>query len=411
MPVRQLVTLGAQIAEGMAAAHAAGVVHRDLKPGNVMVDERGHARIVDFGLAKFALEGQQHSAGSLSTMPGTILGTVSYMSPEQAAGRPAITASDQFALGVILYEMATGRRPFDRITRVETLRAILRESPISPEEIRPAARGTPGLGDPALPGQGPRGPLPRDRRPGPGPHRHRRPPGSPAHRAGPPPAALFTAGSRLVGRQRETGEIQHIVREGARLVTLTGAGGSGKTRLAQKAAAELADAMEGGVFFVELAALGDPRLVLPTICEAAGVPTDASRDHLRALTEVWGEPGRPPTLLVLDNFEHLLEAAPRVAALLERCPALIVLVTSREVLHLYREREYPVLPLPSPPDQILPLECSANTRRSSCSSSVRAPSCPHFRLDQDNAAAVAGSAANSTGCPWPWSWRRRESSC
>ena len=137
LPVRQLVTLGAQIAEGMAAAHAAGVVHRDMKPGNVMVDERGQPRIVDFGLAKFALPGPERSAASLSTMPGTILGTASYMSPEQAAGRPATAASDQFSLGIVLYEMATGRRPFDRVTRIETLRAILRESPISPDEIRP----------------------------------------------------------------------------------------------------------------------------------------------------------------------------------------------------------------------------------------------------------------------------------
>ena len=134
VPTRKLLELATQVAEGLAAAHAAGIVHRDLKPANVMVSKHGYAKILDFGLAKLVtpesdeVSGLQTAAGD-GTRPGMVMGTVGYMSPEQASGRPTDFRSDQFSFGSILYEMATGKRAFERGTTAETLTAIIREEP------------------------------------------------------------------------------------------------------------------------------------------------------------------------------------------------------------------------------------------------------------------------------------------
>jgi len=127
-PARAL-EIATQIAEGLAAAHGAGVVHRDLKPENVFVTKEGRAKVLDFGLAKLrtALSGPQEAG--FETAPGTLLGTVAYMSPEQARGEEADARSDLFALGAILYETLSGRPPFLRSTGVLTLTAILNDAP------------------------------------------------------------------------------------------------------------------------------------------------------------------------------------------------------------------------------------------------------------------------------------------
>jgi Tfp pilus assembly protein PilF len=148
LPAKQTLDIGAQLADGLAKAHAARIVHRDLKPENVMITRDGFVKILDFGLAKLradaeaGLDSPQPVASEAMTEPNTaigiLLGTAGYMAPEQAQGLPADYRSDQFALGTILYEMATGRRAFARDSVVQTLSAIIDAEPRPIAELNPS---------------------------------------------------------------------------------------------------------------------------------------------------------------------------------------------------------------------------------------------------------------------------------
>ncbi len=142
--LRTLLLYMAQAAEGLAKAHAAGIVHRDLKPDNIMISQDGYAKVLDFGLAKLTEAGPAAAPGSevttaaaSPTRDGAILGTVGYMSPEQVQGRTVDQRSDIFSFGCILYEAATGQRPFRGDSDVEVMHRILREKPPPVDELNP----------------------------------------------------------------------------------------------------------------------------------------------------------------------------------------------------------------------------------------------------------------------------------
>lgn len=218
--------------------------------------------------------------------------------------------------------------------------------------------------------------------------------------AGPVPAArparLPEPATRLVGRTHETRSVADLLQGlDARLVTLTGPGGTGKTRLALAAAQAAAPAFPGGVYWVPLAALTDPALVPAAIARRLELSTTG-----RSLSDAVAELGSAPLLLVLDNFEQVVAAAPLLGELLAGVPSLTMLVTSRMVLHIYGEYEFAVPPLAVPAAKALPTvatlsEFAAITLFVQRASAVR----PGFTLTAANAPAVVAVCARLDGLP------------
>jgi predicted ATPase len=399
-PLELLLHVAIQIADGLVAAHDKDIIHLDLKPENVLVTRTWVAKIVDFGLAQFR-RAPEVSGTETPAAPGALQGTLGYVAPETLAGAPADARSDQFSFGAIVYEMAAGTPAFPGATSVATATRSVESAPHPLADLRPDL-------PPALVQVVDRclRKDPRERYPstrelldelralrrasvarGAQPAPTRRTPSLPAQR------------TRLIGRQRDLEEIQRLIAAGVRLLTLTGPGGTGKTRLALRAAEVAAPRFVGGTIFVPLAAVTDPALVVATIAQAMGIVGSAERSALDGIIRDLRSANKP-VLLVLDNFEQIMDAAPVVSELLAACPDLTVLVTSREVLHLYGEHGFPVSPLDLPDPALLarPETLAENPAVALFVERAQAVH-PGFRLTAENARAVAELCAGLDGLP------------
>ena len=406
LPMRKAIEIAAQVADGLAKAHEAGIAHRDLKPENLMVSDDGFVKILDFGLAKLAsTSGELSDTGTLSasqTQPGVILGTVQYMSPEQASGGQLDFRSDQFSFGLVLYEMVTGKRAFPRSTAAETLVAILREqaepigvqNPDAPAPLcwaierclakepdkryvstRDLARELAAIRD--------------------------RFSEKPVKQVEPRPTNIPVQRTRFVGREKEVAAAKELLlRQDVRLVTVTGPGGIGKTRLAVEVASGLVDRFPGGIHFVPLSPLSDPGFIASVIVQTLGIREAGGQSPLEILKKNLQDSLRAPMLLLLDNFEHLIQAAPTVAELLAMAPNLKILVTSRAALHVYGEHEFPVPALAVPDSRSMPpVELLSRYPAVALFVQRAVAAKPDFELNRQNAPAVTEICARLDGLP------------
>ncbi|MGC2793906.1 MAG: tetratricopeptide repeat protein, partial [Candidatus Sulfotelmatobacter sp.] len=406
LPIRKTIDIAAQVAEGLAKAHEAGIAHRDLKPENLMVSHDGLVKILDFGVAKLASPSRELpdlcSTSAGLTPSGLVLGTVGYMSPEQAGGQGVDFRSDQFSFGLVLYEMVTGKRAFERQTAAETLVAILRErveaiglqnrdapAPLcwaiercltkEPDKryvsTRDLARELAAIRD--------------------------RFSEKPVKQAEIRPSNLPVQRTGFVGREKEVAAAKELLlRQDVRMVTVTGPGGIGKTRLAVQVASGLVERFPGGTYFVPLASLSDPGLIASVIVQTLGIREAGGQSPLEILKGNLQDSLCAPMLLLLDNFEHLVQAALTVAELLSASPNLKVLVTSRAALHVSGEHEFPVSPLALPDSRFklsveILSQCPAVALFVQRARAVK----PDFELTRENAATVAEICARLDGLP------------
>jgi predicted ATPase len=406
LPIRKAIEIAAQVAEGLAKAHEAGVAHGDIKPANLMISQDGLVKILDFGLAKLALPSEElsvtRSISVLQTQPGLLQGTVQYMSPEQASGDRLDFRSDQFSFGLVLYEMVTGKRAFRRSTAAETLAAILREEtesigaliPEAPAPLcwaierclakepdkryvstRDLARELVAIRDRFLE--------------------------RPVRKAETRPTNLPVQRTGFVGREKEVDAAKGLLlRKDVRLVTVTGPGGIGKTRLAVEVTRGLVEHFSGGTLFVPLSTVSDPGLLDSVIVQTLGIREAGNQSPLDILKERLRDSLSAPMMLLLDNFEHLAQAAPAVTELLAMGPNLKILVTSRAALHVYGEHEFPVPPLAIPESlAALPIEVLSQYPAVALFVQRAVAVKPDFQLNRENAPAVIEICTRLDGLP------------
>ncbi len=343
LPMGRALDIALELADALSRAHHLKVIHRDLKPGNVLLAADGRPQLTDFGLAQ--MEGQDRQL----TQSGSVLGSPAYLSPEALRGEELDGQTDIWAFGILLYEMLAGRHPFEG-QQLGVLLASLLSEPI-PSIINYRADTPPPLVD-LLSRM-----LARDRnlrlasmrqvaaeleaiRAG------RRTPFSVRPLVGQmapvetrPENKLPLPATPCIGRDKELAELQRLLlaTPDSHLVSIVGPGGIGKTRLALESAAAAAGAFPNGVYFVHLAPLETADHILPTLANTLGLHFRSAREPRDQFLDFLA--GKQ-LLLVLDNFEHLLPGAEIIDDILRHAPGVKILVTTRERLHLSSEAVY-----------------------------------------------------------------------
>jgi len=432
LPAEEILNLGIQIADALDAAHTESIIHRDITAANIFVTTRGHAKILDFGLAKLlpaeGIRGLSTASdtGKLTEV-GAAIGTITYMSPEQVRGEDLDARTDLFSFGVVLYEMATGVRPFRGETSAVITEAILNRRPVAPMRLNPDL--SPKLEeiiDKALEKDRKlryqsaaeiRADLQRLRRDSDSGHalvaeiddqetrfvKSTRWIGIGAARQQVQtlPSNFPVPRTGFVGRERETTAMKELLlRQDVRLVTVTGPGGIGKTRLAVEVASGLIEWFPGGIYFVSLSPLSDPSLIASAIVQTLGIREAGGQSPLEILKRNFQDSLRAPMLFVMDNFEHLVQAVSTVAELLAMGPNLKILVTSRSALHVYGEHEFPVPPLALPDSRSTTSVDLLSQNPAVALFLQRAVAAkPDFELSPENAPTVTEICARLDGLP------------
>ncbi len=333
LPLDVALRLAEEMGGGLGAAHRAGVVHRDLKPGNVMLvfrDGAEQAVITDFGI------GQALARSDRSAPPGTVLGTPAYMAPEQLRGEEVGPAADIYALGLVLFEMVTGKSPYAGLTNDELIRRKLDEDPPSPR-----------LGLPDLDARWdavirrclerePRWRFVRAEDVASALAGRTHVTGSDVERVTRPRSSLPSEIDAFVGREADLENLERARKDGARLVTLVGPGGMGKTRLAIRFGGRTADAWPGGTWFCDLTEAMGTDGIASAVGVALGVQLGRADPILQLGHAI---AGRGSCLILLDNCEQVVA---QVSETIDRWRSLateaMFLVTSRERLGIEGER-------------------------------------------------------------------------
>jgi predicted ATPase len=356
-----------QVASALDYAHSQRLIHRDVKPENMLIGAQDSILLSDFGLALLAQHTHPYSTHEVAQQ---VAGTSLYLAPEQLQGRPQ-PASDQYALGVVVYEWLCGAPPF-RGTPLEIATQHLTMSlPSLREQVASLALDVEEVVLQALakePEQRFRAvqefasalerashdtSVTSSQSAGEAAPTNHQQPNTLESIHKPKPLwkvpALFTS---FIGREQDVADICALLKQPeVRLLTLLGPGGIGKTRLSVQVATELRASFADGICFIHLAAIYDPKLVVSAIAEELEIREVGAQS---LIDQVKVSLRDKCFLLVLDNFEQVVEAAPQVEELLLACPALKILVTSRVVLHIQSEQEFSVSPLALPNLKQLP---------------------------------------------------------
>ncbi len=418
LPVGDVITIGAKIADALEAAHSVDVVHCDVNPANILLAENGEPALADFGIARMG--------GEFRTSIGTVTGSPALTAPEVLEGSAPTPAADVYGLGATMFSALTGHAAFERRSGENVVTQFLRITthPVPslteqgiPDEVaalvsaamsrnpndRPTARELRTalvaieqhdrypIGGPASPGES------TDRE---------RPAAKPEISGVRSPRVAFGQGSEgnlpleltsFIDRRTETSEIKNLL-SSARLLTLTGIGGVGKTRLALRAAGQTRRAFADGVWLVELADLADETLVLEVLAATMGVRDDALKPLLDVVLELLAE---REVLLVLDNCEHVIDVVAEVSeTVLRECPDVRILATSREPLNVAGESVVQVLPLRSPDPDTEPTLAEMPRFDGVLLFAERAAAAiPGFEIAEDNKSDIARICARLDGLP------------